>query len=119
MWFRDRERDEELAAQLISLCDAAWNTGDIGDRGAVMRFVFFRKDETHFHLLVDGLRSEDAIIASQAIGYVASLIQEGLYLDPSVRDALLEFGNRFAELRDLCEDSVELLDAGRADGDGG
>ena len=114
-WFvREREKDEELAARLISLCEDAWNTGKTGERDAVMRFIFFRKDETHFDLLVDGLRSADEGIAKQAIGYVTSLVQEGFRLDPVVRDALMQFGNRFPDGRALSEYALELLNENRA-----
>ena len=108
-WFAQPE-DVVLAAELLESCDDAWSSGDRGDQDAVMRFVFFRKDPAGFHFLIDGLMSSHSLVATQAIGFVASLAAEGFNFDQTDRRILMNYATLYPEMRSLVEYVLRLLE---------
>ena len=101
-WFAQPD-DAVRAAELMASCEEAWASNERGNQDAVMRFVFFRRDPVGFPYLASGLSSSDPATAIQAVGYVASLIIDGLDFHEDVHRALMDCAKRYPDLRPLVE----------------
>lgn len=110
-WFVDgQRRDFILERELAAAYRGAWTSGDADDRGAVLDFIFDRRDREGFDLLIEGLRSDDARRASNAAVIVSALINEGFDMGPSIRKDLAGFGARFPEWTGVCRAASRFLD---------
>lgn len=107
---RYRRHNLDLERRLAAAYRAAWTSGDRGDRSAALRFIWDRRDSRGFDLVVEGLGSDDLLLARTAAATCLSLIDEGHDLGPTVRQALKEFGDRFPEVEVFAWAAAKALD---------
>ncbi len=103
--------NEELARQLRALCGQGWESGDRGDRDALLRFIYLRKDTSLLHYLIEALECEDQGLELQAIGYIGALAMEGHDFSRDNRAVIATFGGRYPDLEPFAEWVLELLEA--------
>jgi hypothetical protein len=109
-WLLETERrDVALERALAQSYRDAWTSGGRDDRHAVINFVFDRRDEGGYDLIVDALRVADSRLASEAAAMVGVLIHEGFDLGTRIAHDLRDFGRRFPEWSSLSDGALAEL----------
>jgi hypothetical protein len=86
-WLNDgRGRRPEVEPELKLAYRAAWRSGDIDDRDAVLHYILLAKDEQGFDIPLAALT--DPLLGRAAAGIVSGLVVSGYDLGPTVRERL-------------------------------
>jgi len=110
MWFDGhRNRNSGVEAQLAKTYREAWKSGDTSDRCNVLHFIFVRRDQTAFDLILDGIRTGNASVGSEAAAIACCLLNDGFELGPSIGESLKLFGERLPEWSEISAAALRLL----------
>lgn len=104
----DRE-DPTLRKQLADRYRAAWAMGDREERYMVLDFIRRTRLNAGLDLVIEGLRIDDAGLATHAAAVALFLISQGVSFDVSIHSALHDFGHRFPNARVLSDSALRRI----------
>ena len=87
-WLEGNKANEQIRRQLIDTMRTGWEGGDRDDQYAIVDFIRFANLTEGFDLLVDGIQSLDAGLATHAVANSLFLLSQGAKLNPRTGPAL-------------------------------